>query len=102
MSSEQIDELARIAAERVMKGGDVSEGELKFMIAGLILSVNKLTNALSEMNEKLWTQETLERIIQKQIEEHCKVSGSNCQDSSDAVETIWTALGRILRRVFRV
>ena len=104
MSEEKIDEIARLAAERVINGGDVSQGELKFMIAGLILSVNKLTNALSETNAKLWTQETLETIIDKRIQKKCE-SCAKCDDgfeSEDAVETIWSALGRILRKIFRI
>lgn len=97
MSEEQISTMARLYAERLMRGEKISESEQRVILAGLMLAVDKLTNAIERIDGQLWSEVEMRRMIGEEIERHC---ASTRAGGSAAPSTGWAVwLGRIVRTV---
>ena len=73
MSSGEIDTMARLHAERLMRGDTVGDDEMRVIIAGLMLSVDRLTHAVDAFRELLWSEDKLRSVIREEVREHCRV-----------------------------
>ncbi len=71
-ANEQISTMARLYAERLMRGDTVSEAETRVIIAGLMLSVDNLANAFTGLKDALWSEEKMREMIRHEVQEHCK------------------------------
>lgn len=102
MSNEEISEQARMTAQRVLAGTDVSDGEMRFVTAGLLLSVDKLTHAIMRVESSMWSEERLRLLVKGEIELHCHEAMMRCQQDNakkaDGQSATW--VGRCLRALF--
>lgn len=64
--------MAKLYAERLMRGDAVSEAEMRVIMAGLMLSVDRLAHAVDAFREMLWSEDKLRVLIRAEVEEHCK------------------------------
>ena len=94
MSAEQISTMAKLYAERLMRGDRVSEAEIHVIIAGLMLSVDKLANTFSDLQQNLWSEEKLRELIREEVKRTCaeKREDGGCKSGGLAA---W--FGRLLR-----
>ena len=96
MGGEQISTMAKLYAERLMRGDTVSEDEMRVIIAGLMLSVDKLANAFSDMQGGLWSEDKMRGMIAEEVEKHC-AGKKTCPEK---VEQSATWVGRMIRSIF--
>ena len=94
MSAEQISTMAKLYAERLMRGDRVSEAEIHVIIAGLMLSVDKLANTFSDLQQNLWSEEKLRELIREEVKRTCaeKRQDGGCKSGGLAA---W--FGRLIR-----
>ena len=97
MSDDQISIAARLNAERLMSGRKITEDEMRVIMAGLLLSVDRLTNALVNVEGRLWSEEHLREIVGQEIEKSRKARKEACPAEVGKSAT-W--LGRFFRSVF--
>lgn len=103
MSEEQVSTMARLYAERLMRGDTVSEAEMRVIIAGLMLSVDKLANAFDDMRNSLWSEEKMRKMIAEEVEKHCSENKRSCiaGEESDKVRAGFAAwCVRTIRAIF--
>lgn len=108
MSGNEVSCMARLTAERIMRGEKISDGEMRMVVAGLLLQGDKLASgmeatqnsltqtqtALEDMRGSLWSEERLRQIIGGQIQTHCRAAKQAC--AAPAVDSAsW--IGRLLR-----
>jgi hypothetical protein len=99
MSGGDMSSMARLTAERIMRGETISDGEMRMVVAGLLLSVEKLTDALVRVESGLWSEDRLKAIIAEQVEKHCAARSALLHpqvSSSDSASWV----GRLIRTVF--
>ena len=70
--------MAKLIAERLMRGEKISDGEMRMVIAGLMLSVDKITDVMVRVEGSLWTDARLREIIAEEIQAHCKGNAAKC------------------------
>lgn len=97
MSDEQISAFARMNAERLMRGGKISDSEMCVIIAGLMLSVDKLANSFDELKQQLWSEEKMRKMISDEVDKHCKASIGGCQEKVESSSKSASWIGRMLR-----
>ena len=103
MSEEQVSTMARLYAERLMRGDTVNESEMRVIIAGLMLSVDKLANAFDDMRGALWSEERMRKMIADEVEKHCAENKRSCiagEDSAKVREGFAAWCGRTIRAIF--
>ena len=103
MSEEQVSTMARLYAERLMRGDTVNESEMRVIIAGLMLSVDKLANAFSDMQHALWSEDKMRALIAEEVEKHCSENKRSCiagEDSAKVSEGFAAWCGRTIRAIF--
>jgi hypothetical protein len=66
-----LDTPAILHAKRLMSGDKVSEGEAHLIMAGLLLSVEKLSRTFERFERSLWSEDKLRAIIAGEVERHC-------------------------------
>ena len=96
MSEEQVSTMAKLYAERLMRGDTVSEAEMRVIIAGLMLSVDKLANAFADMQNVLWSEDKMRGMIVEEVEKHC----AGKQSCPEKAERSATWVGRMIRSIF--
>ena len=99
MSDEQISTAARLNAERLMSGRKITEDEMRVIMAGLLLSVDRLTNALVNMEARLWSEAHLREMIGEEITKNCKAHKEECP-AEEASQRSATWFGRLFRSMF--
>lgn len=99
MSEEQISTAARLNAERLMSGRKITDDEMRVIMAGLLLSVDRLTNALVNMESRLWSETHLREIVGEEITKNCKVNKDACP-AEEASQRSATWFGRFFRSMF--
>ena len=95
MGTEQVSTMAKLYAERLMRGDTVSEAEVHVIIAGLMLSVDKLANTFADLQANLWSEEKLREMIRDEVAKNCaekRRQDSGCNGGGFAA---WC--GRLLR-----
>ena len=94
MGTDQVSTMAKLYAERLMRGDRVSEAEVHVIIAGLMLSVDKLANTFADLQANLWSEEKLREMIRDEVAKNCteKRQDSGCKGGGFAA---WC--GRLLR-----
>ena len=97
MSDDQISIAARLNAERLMSGRMITEDEMRVIMAGLLLSVDRLTNALVSVEARLWSEARLREMIGEEVVKNCKARKEACPVETGKSAT-W--LGRFFRSVF--
>jgi len=103
MSIDEISENAKMTAHRVLDGKDVSEGEMRFVTAGLLISVDKLSNTIIRLEGSLWSEDKLKAMMIEVADKHCKEVMFRCQQAhdmatgQDAAKKSATWVGRALR-----
>ena len=100
MSEEQISTAARLNAERLMSGRAITEDEMRVIMAGLLLSVDRLTNAFNDMRQALWSEVKMREMIAEEVVKHCKAKQADgaCSDTAQQRSATW--VGRMLRSLF--
>ena len=93
MSEEEVGTMARLHAERLMRGEDVSEAEMRIVTAGLMLAVDELSHAVRGLKTQLWPEAILRQIIGEEVAKYCAARGSPCAGSGGGA--LW--VGRVLR-----
>jgi len=86
-----------------MRGDTVSEAEMRVIIAGLMLSVDKLATAFSDMQKALWSEEKMREMIAAEVEKHCAENKRSCisgEESSKVRERFAAWCGRTIRAIF--
>ena len=68
---EPSDNIATLYARRLMDGDRVSEDEMRVIVAGLMLSVDRLARGLSSFEKILWSEDKLRALVGEEIEKHC-------------------------------
>ena len=102
MSDEQISTSAKLNAERLMSGRRITDDEMRVIIAGLMLSVDKLANAFDDMRGALWSEEKMRQMIADEVEKHCAENKRACAVSEGNEETrkgVIAWLGRLIRSI---
>ena len=97
MSDDQISVAARLNAERLMSGRKITDDEMRVIMAGLLLAVDRLTNALVSMEGRLWSETRLREIVGAEVERHCRANRALCP-GGEARGATW--LGKLIRSVF--
>ena len=97
MSDEHISTAARLNAERLMSGRRITDDEMRVIMAGLLLSVDRLTNALVNVEARLWSEARLRELVVQEIEKSRKAQKETCPAEGEKSAT-W--LGRFFRSVF--
>lgn len=103
MSDEQISTSAKLYAERLMSGRKITDDEMRVIVAGLMLSVDKLANAFEDMRNSLWSEEKMRVMIAEEVERHCAAKEHVCAVSEGGDETrkgVVAWLGRLIRSIF--
>lgn len=93
--AEDVDTMAKLYAERLMRGDAVSEAEMRVIMAGLMLSVDRLAHAVDAFREMLWSEDKLRMLIRSEVREHCKER--RCVEGSDG---LWCWFVRTARALF--
>lgn len=95
MSGEENATMAKLYAERLMRGDTVSEAEMRVIMAGLMLSVDRLAHAVDAFRELLWSEDRLRAVIRDEVKEHCR---HRCGDAGGfgfwLVRTVRSLFGR--------
>ena len=103
MSVDEISETAKMTAHRVLDGKDVSEGEMRFVTAGLLISVDKLSNNIVRLEGSLWSEDRLRSMMTEVAAAYCKETMFRCRQAHDMTsrENTKTAtwLGRLIRGI---
>jgi len=68
-----VDTMAKLYAERLMRGDTVTEAEMRVIMAGLMLSVDRLAHAVDAFRDLLWSEDKLRAVIREEVREHCRV-----------------------------
>lgn len=118
MSADEISPMAKIHAERILRGEGVTDVEMRIVTAGLMLAVDQLTNVVKGFTEQLWSEErlrtiigeevgtwsdgTLRTVIGEEVRKHCAGKRKGCAAASGASEKIkasrvWGGIGTLLR-----
>lgn len=71
--SVDVDTMAKLYAERLMRGDTVTEAEMRVIMAGLMLSVDRLAHAVDAFRDLLWSEDKLRAVIREEVREHCRV-----------------------------
>lgn len=71
MSDAEVDTMAKLYAERLMRGDNVTEAEMRVIMAGLMLSVDRLAHAVDGFRDLLWSEEKLRLLIRSEVKHHC-------------------------------
>lgn len=111
MSVDDISPIAKIHAERILRGEGVTDTEMRIVTAGLMLSVDELTHVVKGLTSKLWTdeqlrrimreevitwsEESLRKIIGEEVSSHCAGRSRECAAQSEPKSATW--VGRMLR-----
>lgn len=111
MSVDDISPIAKIHAERILRGEGVTDTEMRIVTAGLMLSVDELTHVVKGLTSKLWTDdqlrkimreevvtwsdESLRKIIGEEVSSHCAGRSRECAAQSEPKSATW--VGRMLR-----
>lgn len=99
MSEEKISTMAKLYAERLMRGDHINEDEMRVITAGLMLSVDRLTNVMEDLKGALWSEEQLRTLIGTEIRTHCAAVRSSMP--TPIPPSVWPAwLGRFFRACF--
>ena len=77
-----------------MSGRMISDDEMRVIMAGLLLSVDRLTNALVNVEARLWSEGRLREIVGEEFEKRCQSKGGACREGESRSAT-W--LGRLVR-----
>lgn len=91
---EDVDTMAKLYAERLMRGDEVSEAEMRVIMAGLMLSVDRLAHAVDAFRDLLWSEDKLRVLIRAEVREHCR---ARCGEGSDG---LWCWFVRAARALF--
>ena len=67
-----VDTMAKLYAERLMRGDTVTEAEMRVIMAGLMLSVDRLAHAVDAFRDLLWSEDKLRAVIREEVREHCR------------------------------
>jgi len=67
----EVDTMAKLHAERLMRGDAVTEAEMRVIMAGLMLSVDRLAHAVDAFRELLWSEDKLRVLIRAEVKDHC-------------------------------
>lgn len=95
MSGNSVDTMARLHAERLMRGDSVGEAEMRVIIAGLMLSVDRLTQAVDAFGGLLWSEEKLRVLIRDEVAAHCRARYADGSGACRVSLAVW--FGRLLR-----
>lgn len=111
MSVDDISPIAKIHAERILRGEGVTDTEMRIVTAGLMLSVDELTHVVKGLTSKLWTddqlrkimreevvswsEESLRKIIGEEVASHCAGKSKDCAAQVEPKSATW--VGRMLR-----
>ena len=95
MSEEKISEMAKLHARRLVEGVGISDSEMRLVLAGLLLAVDKLTGAIQDVQESLWTEDMLRAMMSETVTKHCRAEQTRC--SLPALQR--AMLGRLIRSV---
>jgi len=98
MPDEEVSTMARLYAERLMRGDAVSESEMRVIMAGMMLSLDRLTHALNGFRDSLWSETKLRAIIGEEVEARCLSRRGVCPSAAPSERaSFW---GRFLRVLF--
>ncbi len=93
MSEAEVDSMANLHAERLMRGDQtVTDAEMRIVMAGLLLSVERLTRGLAMFRDALWSEERMRKMIGEEVAKHCAANRAQCRGVAGAA---W--IGRVLR-----
>ncbi len=78
----------------------VTDAEMRIVIAGLLLSVERLTRGLAAFRESLWSEERMRKMIGEEVKQHCAANQARCRSDAAAkahgsMSATW--VGRVLR-----
>lgn len=96
MSDEDVSTMAKLQAERLMRGENVTDSEMRIVTAGLMLAVDELARAVKGLKTQLWPEAKLRQIIGEEIEKHCAAKIKACSENSGFSAT-W--IGRLVRSI---
>lgn len=102
MSDEQISTSAKLHAERLMSGRKITDDEMRVIIAGLMLSVDKLANAFDDMRGALWSEEKMREMIAEEVKKHCAENKRGCamsEEKEEARKGVIAWLARLIRSI---
>lgn len=95
MSVDDISPIAKIHAERILRGEGVTDTEMRIVTAGLMLSVDELTHVVKGLTSKLWTDDQLRKIMREEVASHCAGKSKDCAAQVEPKSATW--VGRMLR-----
>jgi hypothetical protein len=96
MREAKTSDYAKILAHRIMEGkGEVSNAELRIVLAQQILLTDNLNQTLSSINDALWSEEKLLAIISG----HC-AKMKNCP-MVNRPSRFWNGLGVFVRGILK-
>jgi len=90
----EVDTMAKMHAERLMRGDTISEAEIRVIMAGLMLSVDRLAHAVDAFREMLWSEDKLRVLIRAEVAEHCGVRCGTGFDGFWIVRAVRSLFGR--------
>ena len=102
---EPTDNIATLYARRLMDGDRVSEDEMRVIVAGLMLSVDRLARGLASFEKVLWSEERLRALVGEEFERRCAAKAA-AKDAPCPVAAPVSAggsaawLGRMFRALF--
>jgi len=70
----KISERAKLQARRILGGKNVTEQELRSVIAQAVLGIDEVTNVMQEVKQALWSKEQLH----VEIQSHCTARRKDC------------------------
>ena len=104
MSEDDVDSMANLHAERLMRGDtSVTDAEMRIVMAGLLLSVERLSRSLAAFRDALWSEERMRKMIGEEVAKHCAANQAKCRADADAEafkQSRWFSaawFGRVLR-----
>ena len=69
MAIDDLSPIAKLHAERILRGEGVSDTEMRIVTAGLMLSVDELAHVVKGLTTRLWTDEQLRIIMRDEVSE---------------------------------
>lgn len=90
----EVDEMARMEAERLMTHPITSE-ELQKTVAGLILNLEKLSRAFAGVSAMMWTEDRLRHVVGEEMSKRCKLlhAADNAKNTEDRITSKWLSVG---------
>jgi len=92
MDNVRISEQAKIQAQRILSGQNVSDEEVRSVLASLLISVCEIKSMVENMRKSLWSEDTV-KVKMREFCKECKGKGGGMSPRQEVVVRVapWAA-----------